>query len=81
MERKVAKKLREKSGLTQNQLAEKLGISAVYVRKIEHGDRRPSNNVAEKYVQQFGLPANKIFPDIYAGLIDTKAIKSAEPVH
>lgn len=68
----IAFELRKKSGLTQRQLAESLGISEVYVRKIESGERRPGNRVAEKYVKYFDLPANRIFPDVYAALVDTK---------
>lgn len=80
MEREIVRKLREQSGMTQNQLAQSLGISAVYVRKIERGDRRPSNTIAERYVKQFGLSADRIFPDVYAGLVDTKRTDKKEPV-
>ena len=33
------KKARTDAGLTQEQMAEKLGISSIYYQKIEHGDR------------------------------------------
>ncbi|MFD1441234.1 helix-turn-helix transcriptional regulator [Lacticaseibacillus hegangensis] len=68
--------LRENAGFTQTQLGDKLGISAVHVRKIEKGTRNPSKDLTERYVALFGLPADKIFPDIYEKLIDTKRIMS-----
>lgn len=80
MVRDIAVKLRRKAGMTQPQLADALGISAVYVRKIERGDRRPGNKVAAKYVKFFGISANKIFPDVYAALVDTKSIETKEAV-
>lgn len=70
--------LRENAGLTQAQLGEQLGISAVHVRKIEKGTRNPSKDLTERYVTLFGLPADEIFPDIYEKLIDTKRITSKQ---
>ncbi|WP_203663742.1 helix-turn-helix transcriptional regulator [Lacticaseibacillus sp. 53-4] len=76
MVRDEAISLRENAGFTQAQLGEQLSISAVHVRKIEKGTRNPSKDLTERYVALFGLPADKIFPDIYEKLIDTKRITS-----
>ena len=42
------KKIREQMGLTQEQLAEKIGISQNYYSWIESGERRPSPDTAKK---------------------------------
>ncbi|MHA3065760.1 helix-turn-helix transcriptional regulator [Lacticaseibacillus saniviri] len=74
MERENLKELRKRAGLTQTELADELGISTIYLRKIEKGARQPSNNVAANFVEYFGVSANELFPDIYQVLIDTKSI-------
>jgi transcriptional regulator with XRE-family HTH domain len=46
------KRLREKRGLTQAQLAERTGLSTIYIRKLEAGERTaPSFKALERLAQ------------------------------
>ncbi|MGI0534988.1 helix-turn-helix transcriptional regulator [Bacillus pfraonensis] len=64
--------------LTQEALAEALELSAVFVRKIEKGERNPSIKTMKKYQRFFGVRANDLFPDIFNDLDDTKCIKDTK---
>ncbi len=46
-------------GLTQKELAEQAGCSAVMIEKIESGDRRPSSQVAEMLAECLNVPADE----------------------
>lgn len=69
-------KLRKKHNLTQSQLAKLLGISEVYVRKLEKGTRNPSITLMLKIESVFSVSMKKIFPDIFLLTNDTKRIKN-----
>lgn len=75
IERTVLRAQREKRDKTQAQLAQSIGISEVYVRKLESGASRPGYGVVKKFVDYYQQPANKLFPDIFLPLIDTKRSK------
>lgn len=75
MERKILKELRLKKKLTQQELADAIGISAVYVRKIEKGDVNAGLPTMIKYESFFGISMRKLFPDIFLENNDTKFIK------
>ena len=47
--------LRKRSGQTQEQLAEKLNISANYLGKIEIGSRTPSLDLLLEMSEHFGV--------------------------
>ncbi|ALZ61849.1 anaerobic benzoate catabolism transcriptional regulator [Bacillus cereus] len=66
--------------LTQEELAKKLKLSAVYVRKIEKGDRNPSIKTMKKYQSFFGVRVTELFPDIFNEFDDTKCIKNTEVI-
>lgn len=76
MERKILKQLREQQNLTQQELAVKIGISTIYVRKLEKGVVDPGKNTMIKYEQYFKKDMKKLFPDIFFNLNDKKLIKS-----
>ncbi len=76
MERKLLKQLREKQQLTQQELAEKLGISTIYVRKLEKGVVAPGINTMIKYEKFFSRDMKKMFPDIFFNECDKKLIKN-----
>ncbi|MCH7321745.1 helix-turn-helix transcriptional regulator [Solibacillus sp. MA9] len=61
--------------LTQFELAKQLGISEVYVRKLERGSRNPSIALMIKFEEFFGLPMKELFPDIFLKVNDTECIK------
>ena len=72
------KKERERLSLTQAQLAETLGVSEVFVRKIESGSSNPSSNKAVEFANFFEKPLDYLFPDIFLLSFDTKHIKKKE---
>ena len=69
------KKEREKLGLTQDQLAKKLNVSEVFVRKIESGTSNPSSVKAVEFAEFFKKPLSYLFPDIFLLSFDTKHIE------
>lgn len=75
MERIVLRQLREKENLTQHQLALKLDISTVYVRKLEKGVVDPGINTMLKYESYFEKDMKYLFPDIFLNTNDKKLIK------
>lgn len=75
MERKYLKQLRTELGLTQQGLALRLGISAIYVRKIEKGTVKPGRNTLVVYEKFFEKSMKDLFPDIFFEPVDTKFIK------
>lgn len=78
MERELVKQLRLEHNLTQQQLAEKLDISAVYVRKIEKGVVNAGLPTMIKYENLFGVNMRKMFPDIFFETNDNK-ISNGKP--
>ena len=70
----VFKKLRIKSGLTQQQMAEKLGLSRSTIGMYENGEREPSFETLEDIADLFNVDMNyligkkestEIIPDSY----------------
>lgn len=76
MERQVLKELREKRNLTQQELGAELGISTVYVRKLEKGVVDPGINTMIKYESYFKKDMKKMFPDIFFNNVDKKFINN-----
>lgn len=64
---------RKKMKFTQKQLAEKLGISTVYVRKIESG-YVPRPDIMVKYQDVFSISVKELFPDYFSVFDDKKFI-------
>lgn len=77
MERQTLLQLRKKHKLTQQELSEKLGISTVYVRKLEKGVVNPGRETLVKYENFFGVDMKKMFPDLFFNYDDKKLIKNA----
>lgn len=75
MKRNSLIKERTSRGLTRVQLAEKLGVAEVTVRKIETGKRNPSVNMAKKFAVFYKKDLEELFPDIFLIKYDTKRIK------
>ena len=46
---------RKRQGLTQKQMAEKLGISSIHYSRIETGDSNPSFEVMERFKEVFNI--------------------------
>ena len=58
---KKIKKLRRENGLTQEQLAEQLKISTVYVGYLESGKGSPSLKLLMKMSRKFGVKVEDLF--------------------
>lgn len=50
---------------TQQDVANKLGISRAYLGMIEVGSRNPTVKLMAKIENHFGIPASKLFPDLF----------------
>jgi predicted ATPase/DNA-binding XRE family transcriptional regulator len=53
------KRQRSGRGLTQEQLAEKIGCAAITLRKIEGEERRPSAQIVERLADIFSIPQSE----------------------
>lgn len=58
---KKIKKLRKEAGLTQEQLAEKVGVSRAYMGYVEQGRNTPSLEVLEKISKVLKVPLSQLF--------------------
>jgi transcriptional regulator with XRE-family HTH domain len=56
---------RKKNGLTQPQLAKKLGVTNGYISLLETGERLASWKMALKIERVTGIPRAAIRPDIW----------------
>ena len=55
------KKLRKNKGFTQEQLADKIRLSATYIGFIEQGQRNPSIKTADKIARALGVRLSDLF--------------------
>jgi putative transcriptional regulator len=76
MKRQRLREERIKKKLNQQQAAEQIGISAVYVRKLESGVVKPGRDTMLKIESFYGVSAKKLFPDIFLSFNDKKLIKT-----
>lgn len=58
---KILRKFRIKSGLTQEQLSEQLGISLKYISRIENGNNGIKTQTLIKYMNILGIPPNTLY--------------------
>lgn len=56
---------REEHGISQDELAKRLGLSRWTINRIEKGERRPSWRSLDKWVSVTGIPRQELRPDIY----------------
>jgi XRE family transcriptional regulator, regulator of sulfur utilization len=59
---KNIKKARKKAGITQNELAEKVGVHASYISRIERGVVNPSYEVVESIAKALKVKSSDILP-------------------
>ena len=78
MKRTRLRQERLERGMSYQDVANELGISSVYVRKIESGDRNPGFVTALRFENLFGVGAKELFPDIFLQAYDTKRTKKGE---
>ena len=60
---KILREFRIKSGLTQEQLSEKLGISLKYISRIENGNNGIKTQTLIKYMNILGITPNTLYLD------------------
>lgn len=80
MERTLLYDLRIKNNLTQKELAKELGISTVYVRKLEKGDVDPGRKTMIKYEKYFKRSMKSLFPDLFFEINDKKFIENKKAI-
>jgi transcriptional regulator with XRE-family HTH domain len=56
--RPALKKARERAGLSQRQLAERIGISRAFVIAVEVGRRNPKLGIMERWAKALGRKAS-----------------------
>lgn len=78
MMRTSFKLIRNKNGLTQKELAGKVGLAEISIRKIENGERDPSINTAVRISKILNTKMEIIFPDIFLIANDTKCIENED---
>lgn len=74
MKRLVLIRARQVLGKTQKEIALALGVSEVYVRKIEAGVRDPGVALMLRAEGYFGIDMRELFSDIFIPNNDTKCI-------
>lgn len=76
------KRQRKASGWTQEQLADKVGCSAIAIRKFEAEERRPSEQIVERIAHIFQIPEKELAAFLRFARGDwstTPEIKTASP--
>lgn len=73
MVNKKLRSLRVGAGLTQGQLAAKLGVSNVSVHRWETGEVLPSPEHVKDMAHIFGVSGHDIFLDLYTTKVDKKS--------
>ena len=69
--REVLIEKRKGKGISRLKVAEEIGISEVFVRKIESADRNPSVETMLKFELFYGTSMRILFPDIFQISNDT----------
>jgi transcriptional regulator with XRE-family HTH domain len=58
---KKIRSIREKNGLTQAELARRVGVSRSYINKIENGEAKPSLALLERIASILGVSIKDFF--------------------
>ena len=79
---KILRNYRIKSNFTQEQLAEKLGISVKYISRIENGNNGIKTQTLIKYMNILGITPNRLYkeflinPDIQKNIVLSEKIEN-----
>lgn len=63
VEMEILKQFRHEQGLSQNEMAVRLGVSKSFYEKVEYGDRSPSREFLERFKAAFPTYDMNIFFD------------------
>lgn len=77
---KIFKDYRTKYNLTQEELAEKLGISDKYISRVETGKSGIKTQTLIKYINILGITPNVIFKDLVENPQVQESIKLSEKI-
>ncbi len=53
------------AGYTRKEVASNIGLSEIFVRKLEEGGRNPSIKTMLKFQDLYGEPIENLFPDVF----------------
>lgn len=70
---KRVKEVRKKSGLTQEDLAEKVGVSATYISSIERGLSFPRGEVLVGILNALNVSSDVVFCDVVGASMKQKS--------
>ena len=77
---KILRKFRKKSGLTQKQLAEQLGISLKYISRIENGNNGIKTQTLIKYMNILKITPNTLYKEFITDSQTKKNIELTEKI-
>lgn len=77
---KILRKFRKKSGLTQEQLAEQLGISLKYISRIENGNNGIKTQTLIKYMNILKITPNTLYKEFITDSQTKKNIELTEKI-
>ncbi len=75
------KAMRERRGLTQEQLADLSGLAADTIRRAEHGEFSPSLRTLTKTAAGFAVPVDVLLRDAYDRADDLAEVIRSLPEH
>lgn len=78
---KILREFRDKAGLTQEQLSEKLGISLKYISRIENGNNGIKTQTLIKYMNILGITPNTIYKEFLTHPQISENIELSEKVN
>ena len=78
---KILREFRIKSGLTQEQLSEKLGISLKYISRIENGNNGIKTQTLINYMNILGITPNTLYSEFLTNEQIKKDILLAEKIN
>lgn len=77
---KILREFRDKAGLTQEQLSERLGISLKYISRIENGNNGIKTQTLIKYMNILGITPNIIYKEFLTNPEIKENIELAERI-
>ena len=78
---KVLREFRIKSGLTQEQLSEKLGISLKYISRIENGNNGVKTQTLIRYMDILGITPNLLYQEFITNPEAKKNIELSDKIN
>lgn len=78
---KILRDFRVKSGFTQEQISEKLGISLKYISRIENGYNGIKTQTLIKYMNILGITPNTLYKEFITNTEVQKNIELSEKIN